>query len=250
MIDCDWATALTRYDCRPVKGLHGESALEIATPFSLPGGAPLVLYIVEHGTHVLISDNGDTLFHLAGIGIDVSHGMRLRGLRELVGPYGITLDTKGDLRALVLPAQAPYHFARAVTGLIAVAAWAAEQVDAEIEEVDLISEAIPYIVARDPEAELVRWQKVKGATSTTYSFDVRHGRDLIDVIGPAAQSTGGVLRKVADVQNGPFLNGWRPLIIVDDRKHPVKARHEIGILGGITRAQSFTKLMESAAKLH
>lgn len=250
MIDCAWAASLTRYECRRVQSLHGEPTLEIGTPFSLPGGAALVLYVIEEGDHVLISDNGDTLFHLAGLGIDISHGMRLHKLRDLVAPYGITLTKDGDLRSIAQRGQAPYSFARTISGFIALAAWAAEQMDEPAEEADLVAEAIPYIIARDPIAPLIRRQRVQGASLTQHTFDVLHAGDLIDVIGPAPQSTGSALRKVTDVLNGPFLNGWRPLIIVDDRRDAERAGHEIGILGAVTRALPFSRLIGNAALLH
>jgi hypothetical protein len=74
-------------------------------------------------------------------------------------------------------------------------------------------------------------------------FDFRQGNDLIDVISPSAQATGGAMRKVGDVINGPFADAISPLIIVDDRTEPRKAENEIGILSSLVRTQAFSSLM-------
>lgn len=243
MLTCDWAAALTHYDCRPVRALDGCSALEIGTPFSLADGCAIVVYAVDHGSHVLFSDNGDTLAHLSGMGLDVWHAARQRALRERAGQFGLSLDAAGDFRCLARPEQAPHAFARAVTGLLAVADWAAGATDTAPTEHDLAAEAEPYIIARHPSWALKRRPMVRGASSTEWQFHFLHGGDLIDVIGYSPQATGGAMRKAGDVINSPFIEGVAPLIIVDDRREPDRAAQEISILGAVTRAMSFTRLM-------
>lgn len=245
MVSCEWAGRLTRYDCRQLRTIHGAECLEIGTPFSLPDGSAINLYITAQSSdHVVISDNGDTLLQLSGMGIDVWNGARLRGLREAILREKIVLDSKGDFRMLARNVDAPLAFAQAITGLLAVARWASDQIRAEPIERDLAAEAEPFIVARQPGAELLRNVKIKGASRAEHTFDYRHGLDLIDVIAPTPQSTGGVMRKVGDVINGPFAEPYSPLIIVDDRYEPLKADKEIGILASLTRTQSFTSLMQ------
>jgi len=64
MLNCEWAHALTKYDCTPVRGLCGEPGLRIGTPFSLPDNVAINSYVIEvGGNDILISDGGDTLAH-------------------------------------------------------------------------------------------------------------------------------------------------------------------------------------------
>lgn len=245
MLNCNWASALTRYDCRQVPGLDGQIGLEIGTPFSLPDGSAINLYVIPAGSHVLLSDNGDTLFHLNSMGLDVWHAMRIRALRETAAVNKLTIGDQGDIRMLAQPDHAPYAFAQAITGILSISAWAAAQLNAEVKERDIVAEAEPYIVARNPTAKLKVRPKIRGASQAEHVFDYQHGSDLIDVITPHPASTGGVMRKVGDVTNGPFAEHLSPLIIVDDRQDPTRAQNEIGIIASIARAQTFTSLMRT-----
>lgn len=244
MMNCTWAQTLTHYDCRKVSDLHGQDALEIGTPFSLHDGSAVVLYLIPHGSHHLISDNGDTLAHLSGMGLDVWHSSRMKAIRERARLHNVTLNQAGDLRCLAVPEQTPFMFAKMVSGVLAVADWAAQELDAIPTEKDLAAEAEPYIIARNPGWQLERRKAVIGASHTKYHFAFRHGTDLIDVIAPSAQATGGVMRKAGDVLNGPFAEGMSPLIIVDDRDEPGRAHQEISIIGSMARAMPFSRLMQ------
>jgi len=242
MLTCMWARALTKYDCREVRGLDGAVGLEIGTPFSLPGGSAINLYIMPIGDHVLISDNGDTLMHLSGMGIDVWNSARMKGLREVVGIHNLSLSEAGDFKMISTQENAAYSFARAITGLLAINNWAYAQMRIEVREHDLPAEAEPYIIARNPSARFVIHPKIRGASKSEHVFDFLHGNDLIDVIAPHAVSTGMVMRKVGDILNGPFVEGFEPLIIVDDRFDPIRAESEMGMLASSMRTQSFSSL--------
>ena len=244
MISCTWAHALSRYDCREVNDLHGGTALEVATPFSLIDGSPIVLYILQESQQLRISDNGDTLMHLSGLGLDIEHGARLNKLRDVVSFFGLTLSKAGDFCRLVQQDQAPFAFAQAVSGLLAVSQWANSQLNEKAPAHDLSAEAEPFIIARNPTAFFQRQPHVSGASGSMHEFDFRHGNDLIDVIPPKASSSGAALRKAGDVQNGPAGMDLHPLVIVDDRKDADRAQHEIGILGAFTRAMPITRLMQ------
>ncbi|GHD02319.1 hypothetical protein GCM10007320_61460 [Pseudorhodoferax aquiterrae] len=247
MIDCSWASRLSQYECSPVRDLHGSAALQIGTPFTTLGDSPIVLYLAEQQPDkVLISDNGDMLSHLAGCGVDLSHGNRFNKLRDLVKPFGLTLTTRGDFSALASQSEAPYHFAQAVSGLLAVSSWASATLNERPEPHDLAAEAEPFILARDPGAILIRRRSVLGASNSMHEFAFQHGSDLIDVIPPKPARTGASLRKAGDVQNGPAGLDLFPLIIVDDRAEPDKANHEIAILTSLTRAMPMTRLIENA----
>lgn len=242
-MNCEWAAALTRYDCHPARGRNGESCLVIGTPFSLPDGSAINLCLVDQGSHILITDDGDTAFQLYSMGFDISHGARMASLREYAKANRLQLTASGELMSLVRPEHASYGFAQAVTGMIAISLWIADKLQEQPEEVDIVAELQPYVIARNPAAKFVPHPKVKGASRTLHEFDMQHGDDLIDIIGVNANSTGAAMRKAGDVQNGPFADGASPLIIVDDRQEPERAASEIGILSSVTRAMAATTLM-------
>ena len=243
-MDCEWAKALTRYDCTPLRATDGHACLEIGTPFSLPDGSAINIYLVDTASSLLkISDNGDTLFQLGGMGLDVWNGRRFTAVRELLRAHHMSLSDDGNVHLVVAPARAAAGFARTVTGLLALAQWATEQLEVEPQAQDLIAEIEPYIVARDPKASFKRWPRVRGASQTEHRFDFQHGTDLIDVLAPHATATGSAMRKAGDVQNGPYAENLRPLFIVDDRSDPERAENEIGILGSMTRAVAASRIM-------
>jgi len=245
MVDCAWAQALTKYDCRPVRGLNGASGLEVGTPFSLPDGSAINLYILPiSDSHIEISDNGDTLTHLSGMGIDVWQPARFRGLKDAIAKQAISFESRGDFRMIAQQKNGALAFAKFVTGILAINSWASDQLHISAPERDLAAEAEPYIIARNPSEIIVRSPHVRGASRAEHVFDFRHGLDLIDVIAPTPQSTGGVMRKVGDVCNGPFADPYSPLIIVDDRFEFLKADKEIGILASMVRTQPFSDLIQ------
>lgn len=246
MLNCDWAQSLTRYDCQTLKALDGGPCLEIGTPFSLPDGSAINLYITTVGAGMLkISDNADTLFQLGGMGLDVWHSARMAALRELLAKHRMALGQQGDAHLLARQDRAANGFALAVTGLLALAAWAAEHLQTPRQAVDMVAELEPYIIARNPAAAYRRNPHVKGASSTDHIFDMQHGTDLIDIIGPSAQATGAAMRKAGDVQNGPFAEHLSPLFVVYDLTDSDKAMSEISILGSVARAMPASRLMQA-----
>lgn len=246
MFTCDWAQSLTRYDCQALKALDGGPCLEIGTPFSLPDGSAINLYITPTGGDMVkISDNADSLFQLGGMGLDVWHSARQSALRELLARHRMGLGKTGDVHLLTKQAHAANGFALAVTGLLSLAAWASEQMQAPAQSVDMLAELEPYIIARNPAAAHKRHPHAMGASRTDYVFDLQHGTDLIDVIGPSAQATGAAMRKAGDIQNGPFAENLNPLFVVYDLKDPMKAESEISILGSMTRAMPASRLMQA-----
>lgn len=244
MFTCDWAKALTQYDCQPFKAVDGGACLEIGTPFSLPGGCAINLYLLEAADgFVKISDNGDSLFQLSGMGIDVWQPARMAAARDLMAKHKLSIGRGGEIFILSKAEHAQNSLAIAITGLLALSTWAADQLQDVEPEADIFNELLKYIVARNPLAEYRLSPHVKGASSTDYTFQVQHGNDLIDVIKPTIQSTGLSMRKAGDILNGPFAEHLSPLFIVYDLKDPQKAENEISILGSVTRAVPASTLM-------
>jgi hypothetical protein len=246
MFNCDWAQSLTRYDCQPLTALDGGPCLEIGTPFSLPDGSAINLYLTQVGDNMIkIGDNADSLFQLGGMGLDVWHPAKQAALRALLRRHNLSLDTKGDVYLLAQNQHAANGFAVAVTGLLALSGWAGDQLQTPASSIDMVAELEPYIIARNPAATYKRHPHAMGASRTEYEFDLQHGADLIDVIGPSPQATGAAMRKAGDIQNGPFAEHLSPLFVVYDLKDSARAESEISILGSMARAIPASRLMRS-----
>lgn len=247
MFDCEWAKSLTRYDCRALQALDGSPCLEVGTPFSLPDGSAINIYLKPESQFVRISDNADTMFQFGSMGLDVWNGATHASLASLLAKHKTQLTPAGEVFLLAHPDKCAQGFAVAVAALLSLAGWAANKLgERPDDEDDPAAVAEPFIIARDPSATFKRNFHVRGASQLEHVFNFRHGRDAIDVISPWPQSTGSAMRKAGDVQNGPMSNDFRPLFIVDDRHEPDKAYNEIAILGSITRAMPLTRLMATA----
>lgn len=246
MLHCEWAKALTRYECHALNAIGGGECLEIGTPFSLPDGSAINLYITHTPQgQIKVSDNADTLFQLGGMGLDVWQPARTAVLRSTLARSKMQLGNSGDAFILSQPQHAANAFALAITGLLAVSAWASDQLGDVAPFVDIVAEMEPYIIARNPGAVFKRHPHVKGASNSEHTFDFQHGSDLIDIITAHPNATGSAMRKAGDVQNGPFAEHLMPLIVVDDRTDPDRAMNEIGILGSVTRAMPASRLMQA-----
>ena len=236
----DWLDTASAFDCVPIRGLHGEDGIEIGTPFSYADGSAIVLYALEEGDRILLSDNGEMLAHLEAVGLPV--GRRMAMLRERLAPFGLTLGDKGDVRVLVPAAQGAHLLATAISGLLSVAEWEREQVGLDEQTQNLADEAEILLREWKPGAPLERRPKIKGQSKREHTFAFLVDGEYIDVIPANHTATGATMRKAGDVKNSPYLAGRDIRVVIDDRRDPVKAEVERQILGSMVKAMTLSKL--------
>ncbi|KKL34011.1 hypothetical protein WR30_26115 [Burkholderia contaminans FFH2055] len=244
-IDCAWLHKRLAYDCRPVKTVNGERAFEIGTPFSFADGSAIVFYVIEQGSHSLISDNGDTLFHLSSTGIDPFNGRRLSTLRHLLAQHGMSVEANGEIRSLGPVENTSSLVAGFIAGLLALTeqerTWAGvpESVN------NLADDVERYLRILRPDQPIIRNPKVKGISNHEYAFQFMWGSELVDVLSPSPQATGGLMRKLGDVLSAP---GEPPKIrvVIDDRGDLTKAETEKQIIGSMASAMLYSALAKAA----
>lgn len=243
-MNCDWLKTATAFDCVPIRGLHGEHGIEIGTPFSYADGSAIVLYAIEEGDRILLSDNGEMLAHLEAVGVKV--GRRVAALRERVAPFGLTLGDKGDVRVLVPADQGSYMLATAISGLLSVAEWEREQIGLDEQTQNLADEAEILLREWKPGATLERRPKIKGQSKREHTFAFLVDGEYIDVIPANHTATGAAMRKAGDVKNSPYLAGREIRVVIDDRRKPDLADVERQILGSLVKAMTLSKLQSLA----
>ncbi|WP_179401584.1 DUF1828 domain-containing protein [Burkholderia guangdongensis] len=244
-IDCAWLHKKLAYDCRAVKTVNGECAFEIGTPFSFVDGSAITFYVIEHGTHSLISDNGDTLFHLSSSGTDPFNGRRLSAIRNLLTQHGMTVEANGEIRALAPVENTSTLIATYIAGLLALAEQERAWVGVPEAVNNLADDVEHYLRVLRPEQPIVRNPKVKGISNNEYTFQFMWGSELVDVLSPSPQATGGLMRKLGDVLSAP---GETPTIrvVIDDRGDLMKAETEKQIIGSMASAMLYSALARAA----
>lgn len=246
-IDCAWLHKKLAYDCRAVKTVNGERAFEIGTPFSFADGSAITFYVIEQGAHSLISDNGDTLFHLSSTGIDPFHGRRLSTIRSLLAQHGMTVEANGEIRTLGRLENTSTLVANFVAGLLALTeqerAWAGVPESAN----NLADEVEHYLRVLRPDQPITRNAKITGISNHEYTFQFMWGNELVDVLSPSPQATGGLMRKLGDVLSAP---GESPKIrvVIDDRGDLVRAETEKQIIGSMASAMLYSALAKAATQ--
>jgi len=246
-MNCDWLKNASSFDCNPIRSLHGEPGIEIGTPFSFADGTAIVLYAIDQGERILFSDNGDTLTHLSGMGLNLSSS-RISKVRERVERFGLTLTSEGDVRALVPSSQGPWMLSQVISGLLSVAEWEREVLGLDESTANLADAAEIYLREWKPNEVLEKDPKVKGLSRKTHHFHYRLGDEYIDIIPANHTATGGAMRKAGDVINSPFLEGRTLRVVVDDTADPQRAEAERQILGSMVKAMTLSKLKTLGAR--
>ena len=226
----------------PIRGLHNEAGIEIGTPFSYADGTATILYTMEEGDRLLLSDNGEMLAHLSAVGINISK--HLSTLRERVTPFGLTLTDKGDVRASVPMGQGAHILATTISAMLSVAEWEREQLGLDEQTKNLADEAEILLREWKPQAILERRPKIKGQSKREHTFDFLLDSEYIDVITANHTATGATMGKAGDVKNSPYLGGREIRVVIDDRRDPERAEVERQILGSLVKSMTLTRLQE------
>lgn len=244
-MNCDWLKTATAFDCVPIRGLHGEQGVEIGTPFSYADGSAIVLYALEQGDRILLSDNGEMLAHLEAVGLQPG-GRRLTMLRDRLAPFGLTLGEQGEVRVLVPMNQGAHLIALAISGLLSVAEWEREQLGLDEQTQNLADEAEILLREWKPNAPLERRPKIKGQSKREHGFAFLLDGEYIDVIPANHTATGATMRKAGDVKNSPYLAGREIRVVIDDRRDPDRADVERQILDSLVKAMTLSRLQALA----
>jgi len=245
MIDCSELPSIFGFECASVDTYRGGTALFVGLPFVYSDGEPVPLYVETEGDRIRFFDNGDTLFHMAAIGLDVSDRRRWRPFHTIAAKYGVSLKDDGEFESWDRAANAPTAFARFLSTMLAAAEWERENIGLPADAHWLIDEVEFYLHAWKPKAKLDKLVSVDGFTGRAYEFDFRLDDELIDVIPASATATGGELRKLLDIRR---MSGNRDIgirVVIDDRRDPNRADNEAKIISGLATAWPMSKLIAS-----
>lgn len=240
-MNCEWLKEAAAFNCVPIKGIHGEAGIEIGTPFSYADGTAIVFYALEHGEHILLSDNGDMLSHLSAVGITTSTA-RISRLKEKLAVHNFFMGEELDVRAIFPKDQSAHMLASGISAMLSIAEWEHEHLALSDKSRNIVEEAEILLQQWKPGHIIEKSPKIKGQSKNLYSFDYLLDGEYIDIIVPNHTATGAVMRKAGDVKNSPYLNGQEIRIIIFDADEPARAEGERQIIGSLAKAMLYSKL--------
>ena len=237
--------AMFGFEYASVETYRGGTAMFVGLPFLYSDGEPVPLYVESEGDRVRFFDNGETLFHMAAIGLDVSDRRRWRPFQSIAAKCGISLKDDGEFETWERLGNAPTGFARFFSAMLAAAEWERENVGLPADAHWLIDEAEFYLHAWKPKARLDKAVSLNGFTGRPYEFDFRLDDELIDVIPASATATGGELRKLLDIRRVSGNADTKIRVVIDDRREPARAENEGKIISSLATTWSMTRLIAS-----
>lgn len=222
-------------------------AVAVTTPFTFDDGDALEIFAKALGPQVHFFDDGFTLFHLQSIGVHLRDKKQWRPLKAIADANEVSLSDDGVFETLCSADRASVGFARLVSTLLGVSAWAREQKGVAQDAAWFVDEVALYLHAWKPDAAFIDRPVVKGFSGRSLTFHFQIENMLVDAIQPHGASTGAVLRKVVDLSTSTMAVPNEVMVVVDDRGPKAEsAKQELEIIGRVATAWPMTSLIQAA----
>jgi hypothetical protein len=239
-VNCDGLIQRLGYECRSV----GEDAISVTTPFLFADGEPICFYLEERKNSIDITDNADTLTHLAGIGWDISKKRTWTSIRNAVSEFGLQLLNSGEIVGNCVKEEQQTIITSYIGALLSVVDLEKEFLGLSEEQSQYIAEVEMYLRRWKPNATFNLLPTLKGHSGRPHSFHFEFDGSLVEAARPHGTRTGAILRKALDIRN--VGDKHKVLVVMDDREDPDRAKAETDILTTVASVMSFSRLVEQA----
>lgn len=236
------------HQCTAVATTNGAIAHAIQTAHRWHDGSPLSFFIIPSEQGILISDDGDTLFHLMAQGIK----LHIPTLREKLNSTNspIQLSEDGEIFTLGNTEYADLLIADYISALCAIMHYEREIIALPKQLHDLTEQVEHHLRLWKPNHILHKNVVVQGISGHQVQFDFEQDKWLILPISPTPQAVGAAMRKAGDVLSGSFLDGREIMVIVDDRSNDLfpqrKIDEEIAIISTLVKAVPLSNLIKAS----
>lgn len=220
----------------------------IETPFRFADGDAMSIFVEKTMSGVVrFFDEGGTLMHLAGRGVDVRNAKRLHFLSRLEQAHKVKLTERGELEALALPDKAGEAFANYVQAMLAVAQWESEHEGVDTDAAELLDEVAAALTRCYPHDELRRSVSMTGISRQSIAVDFVVGRRAFFAIRPNRNAVSSVIRKVLDLSNTRAGSEMHFEVIIDERNAPEVAHDEGMVIAAVADVSHVGVLLKKSA---
>jgi hypothetical protein len=235
-MNCEGLLERLGFNCRDV----GREVVAVSTPFSFCDGEPIGFYLRAKSNSILLSDNADTLAHLAAIGFDISDRKKWKGIKQSISLFGFELLDSGEIVGESFDATAQSLFEKYVGAILTVADFERDYLGIS-EELDQYLKEVEFSLrVWKPDSEVSHFASAEGHSGRVHKFHFEQDNTLIDAARPHQNRTGSILRKSADVLNTGTAK--KIMVVMDDRDDLERAKVETDILSTMVSVIAYSSL--------
>lgn len=241
---CQNIASLVGITCYPLS--EDGSIAMLDTSFKFADGDDAPVFVEKAGGMIRFFDDGGVLLHFAARGLKLDSQRNAKFIKNAGEPYGVKLNSDGELEIWDHERNAPDAFAKYVSTLNALTHWEREQKGTSsdlsilIEEVEMCLRAIRPDTPPTPRPEYV------GISGQTYHLDFDFEGKAVIAISPHKATVSSAIRKILDIRSSPNNIGFQVLIVLDDRVDKESAKNEGKVLNAVGNVWPMTRLEQKS----
>lgn len=243
MMDCENILASLGFSATSLDD-DGNVAV-IRAPFVYEDGDFVPIYVETTPTHVRFFDDGETLFHLMGLGIHFSDKRKLKFLKNAIEPSGACVNDEGVIELIAAPEDTKGAFAKYMEAMHAVIAWEKCQTS-DIDLSYFIDEVEMCLKAWKNGADVLVHPKYKGITGHEYTLNFSVDGHAYVVATCHPNSISAALKKLVDIRSAGENQSLVVTTIVDDRNATEAQKRDSIVLQTVGGVLDFSKLKSLA----
>lgn len=218
-IDCQQINEELGVHCHPLS----ENTLLVSTPFCFSDNSAINMYVEVDGDSHVVTDDGNTLMRFYGIGMGENSRLATSLDRRAKLYNGNLIHGRLVFSAHSLR-EAYTNFLKT---MIEIVNYELEHASLSETKASAINDVVTEIQRRNPGCQIERDISLTGFTGAKYLFPLKADDRVIAITSTHHQSTGSILRKVADIGK---VGNQPPLVVIDDCENPKQGEREALII--------------------
>lgn len=245
---CAHLSTLLGFDCFPLSE-EGSVAL-VQTPFKFEDGDALPVYVEVVDGQVRFFDDGATLRHFIGRGVRIENKKHATFLTNIASKHSAAFTESGEVETWAPMQNASAAFSAYLCSMLAIASWEKDQQGEDTDTSIFVEEVAMALRAWKPDASITLDPEYEGVSGRKYKLEFLLNGQPVAVTGAHANSVSALLHRLLDIHGRPVNDGFKPLVIIDDRSDPEAAKRESAIIQNVSTVMPFSALGQNQVFHH
>lgn len=242
---CPNLLSMTGFACQPINE-QGNLA-RISTPFCFADGDPVPVYVQSfEGNLHRFFDDGQTMLHFIGRGMQFTSGHKARFLSNIAQKYGAALNDKGIIE--LFSTNSSDAFARYVSCLVSITQWEKEHEGVDADGSAFATEVATAMLEKLPGREYVLKPTYTGSSGKQHEVDFKLDGVGYLAVKPNQKSAAPALYKLVDITNRLSNAEEEFTVVIDDRFDKAAANNTLQVFMSIaTNVIGFSRIATESA---